>query len=165
MPDRFGAGRQFSPSPRRASLLYVALPYNALVRWIVIGLIGLVVVACTASEGSRETPAEPPERVAEPPRKAPPSEPGKAKVDREESMRRTEAVRRAMIELASRGVKTNDYLMNLIVEDDAYKVSFVKHNGRRLESEISVRVRKNDFEILGVKGAGEGEGEDGDGDG
>ncbi len=66
-----------------------------------------------------------------------------------------------MMELATRGVKTNDYLMNLIVEGDAYKVSFVKHSGRRLESEISVRLRREDFEILSVEGT-EGRGNEDD---
>lgn len=75
------------------------------------------------------------------------------KVNREEQMRRAEAVRRASEELAARGVKTEGYLINLIVEDDSYKVSFVKHSRGKLRRELSVEMRREDFEILKVQGA------------
>jgi hypothetical protein len=71
--------------------------------------------------------------------------------DEEEQRRRAEAVRRAAEELASRGVKTQDYLINLIVEDDAYRVSFVRRTGGELRSEKTVRVRRQDFEILSIQ--------------
>jgi hypothetical protein len=69
----------------------------------------------------------------------------------EEQRRRAEAVRRAAEELAVRGVDTNGYLMNLIAEGETYRVAFVRHSGSDLRSEITVRVRRDDFEIVSVE--------------
>ena len=76
--------------------------------------------------------------------------------DREERQRRSEAVRRAAEELAVRGVRTQDYLMNLIVEDDAYRVAFVRREGARLHTELRVSLRRDDFEVLSIDGLGDG---------
>ena len=88
-----------------------------------------------------------------------PAQPAKARPripDREEQQRRSEAVRRAAEELALRGVDTTDYLMNLVAEEDAYRVAFVKRSGRRLKAQIRVQVRREDFEILSIDGLGDG---------
>lgn len=71
--------------------------------------------------------------------------------DPEEQRRRSEAVRRAAEELASRGIDTRELLINLIVEDDAFRVAFVEHAGGRLETQHTVRVRRRDFEILSIE--------------
>ncbi len=89
------------------------------------------------------------------------SRPSRAKVarhlptsDPEERRRRSEAVRRAAEELATRGVVTNDYLMNLIADEEVYTVSFVSKHGRSLHTEISVRIRRENFDVLSVEGSG-----------
>jgi len=78
--------------------------------------------------------------------------------DREESQRRQEAVRRAVEEVALRGVDTREYLINLIVEGDSYRVAFVKRSGANLEAEVRVKVRREDFEILSIEGIPDGGG-------
>lgn len=72
--------------------------------------------------------------------------------DRDEQQRRAEAVRRAAEELALRGVDTREYLMNLVVEDDTYRVAFVRRAGRTLDAQLRVRIRQADFEVLSVEG-------------
>jgi len=72
--------------------------------------------------------------------------------DPEEQRRRAEAVRRAAEELSVRGIDTSGYLMNLIVEGDDYRVAFVKQAGRSLRSEITVKVRRDNFDIVSVDG-------------
>lgn len=129
------------------------VPYNAGVRALIIGTLCLTLCGCPAAHddvedrsGRREQPATRDEARVEPV--------GRAKVDREESLRRTEAVRRAVEELSTRGVKTDGYLMNLITGEGTYKISFVKQSGRHLKSEIAVTLRSEDFEILSIEGAG-----------
>lgn len=73
-------------------------------------------------------------------------------VDRDEQRRRSEAVRRAAEELAVRGVRTDGYLMNLIAEGDTYQVAFVRKRGRDLRREITVHLRRTDFEIISIDG-------------
>ena len=54
--------------------------------------------------------------------------------------------------MASRGIRTDEYLLNLIADEEVYRVAFVKRSGRDLRAEITVRVRREDFEILGAEG-------------
>jgi hypothetical protein len=76
--------------------------------------------------------------------------------DPDEQRRRSEAVRRAAEEMATRGVPTQDFLLNLIADEEVYTVAFVSKHGRSLRSEITVRMRREDFEILEVAGPGLG---------
>jgi hypothetical protein len=126
-------------------------------RTILVGAVGLILAALLASCTERSGLDRDARPTVEPARPR-----ASAKLDREESLRRTEAVRRAVEELATRGVKTDDYLMNLIDEGETYKVSFVKSSGRRLKAELSVTLRQEDFEVLSVEGLGaEPEGDSG----
>jgi len=72
--------------------------------------------------------------------------------DAEERRRRGEAVRRATEELGLRGVNTTEFLMNLGIEGDQYRVAFVRRNDSKLRAEVTVMVRQADFEILSVSG-------------
>lgn len=116
----------------------------------------LVIVVVLAScgdqehlEGELETAVQP--ETTKAPRAAPPPRSPPTPPSAEEQRRRAEAVRRAAEELSLRGVTTQGYLMNLIVEDEAYRIAFVKQSGRSLRSEITVRVRSDNFEILSVE--------------
>lgn len=123
---------------------------SSLVRF---GLVIALVLASCGDESRTESEAEgavQPE-VGSSPREAPPPRSPPTPPSPEEQRRRAEAVRRAAEELSLRGVGTEGYLMNLIVEDDAYRIAFVKRSGGSLRSEITVRVGSNDFEILSVE--------------
>lgn len=96
-----------------------------------------------ADAGGQAQPGPAVERAVPEPHPLPP--------DPEEQRRRSEAVRRAAEELALRGVDTRQLLINLIVEDDSYRVAFVEHAGGRLDTRHTVRVRRQDFEILSIE--------------
>lgn len=103
---------------------------------------------CPRDRGEASGPAPAPRTAAEDGGRPAPRE----LPDREEQQRRSEAVRRAAEELALRGINTTEYLMQLVVEDETYRVSFVRRSGRTLTSEVRVRIRRSDFEIVSIEG-------------
>ena len=113
--------------------------------------LGFTLICCgNESSSSENPPVMEPRQDSGLAKKRLPTDPEERRRLAEEQRRRAEAVRRASIELATRGIQTDGYLMNLIAEDEVYRVAFVKQAGRDLRAEITVRIRQSDFEILGV---------------
>lgn len=124
--------------------------YNDSVRGLaILSTVFIFLTGCPSSGGA---PAEQPGADAGATARQEPRKRSAPMADRDEQLRRTEAVRRASEELYARGIKTDDYLINLIVEEKIYKISYVKHEGGKLRRELSVDLRRDDFEVLSVEG-------------
>jgi len=120
-------------------------------RAIVLSLVVVALAGCPGRGATPQTDDAGGRAATEPAVERDAPEPHPLPPDAEEQQRRAEAVRRAAEELVTRGVDTREYLINLIVEGDVYRVSFVRRTGATLDREMSVRVRRQNFEILSVE--------------